>query len=240
MANPFDNMGNSKYNKVLTAVLIIVIIVVVGLLLFFGFDVYRKYYIEKEGKEVIGRFEGKMNEIVSDGQASEQNVVDPGVDLNSIYENNNNTTTDPSGGNSSGGTGIKYKGYDVIGTIEIPATKIKYPILDQVSIRALEASIGCIYTSGGGLNTVGNCVLVGHNYRNGTFFSNNKKLVKGDKIYITDGSGKKVTYIITKKYETSTSDFSYANRDTNGKREISLSTCTDDTKKRLIIWAVEQ
>ena len=29
------------------------------------------------------------------------------------------------------------------------------------------------------------------------------------------------------------------NRDTNGKREISLTTCTDDTSKRLIIWAEE-
>ena len=29
------------------------------------------------------------------------------------------------------------------------------------------------------------------------------------------------------------------NRDTNGKREISLTTCTDDTRDRLIIWARE-
>ena len=26
-------------------------------------------------------------------------------------------------------------------------------------------------------------------------------------------------------------------RDTAGKREVSLSTCTDDSSKRLIIWA---
>ena len=29
-------------------------------------------------------------------------------------------------------------------------------------------------------------------------------------------------------------------RDTAGKKEISLSTCTDDSSKRLIIWAKEE
>ena len=67
-------------------------------------------------------------------------------------------------------------------------------------------------------------VLIGHNYRNGTFFSNNKKLTKGDKIYITDNDGNKVTYIVYKKYETSTGDFDYATRKIGDKREISLST----------------
>lgn len=29
-------------------------------------------------------------------------------------------------------------------------------------------------------------------------------------------------------------------RNTEGKREISLSTCTDDSSKRTIIWAVAE
>ena len=64
--------------------------------------------------------------------------------------------------------------------------------------------------------------------------------LNGDKIYITDLSGKKVTYEITNVYTTSTSDYTYANRDTGGKRGISLSTCTNDTQSRLIIWADEK
>lgn len=245
----FGNMLNSRYNKVLTVILVIVIIAVIGLLVFFGYDVYKKYYIEKESDKVVSRFEGQLNELMSEvldapsvptttNTIEDTNtVVSPGgdLDLNVLY----NETGGSSGG-SSGGNKVTYKGYNVIGTIKIPKTDIEYPILDQVSIRSLEASIGYIYGTGDGLNTVGNCVLVGHNYRNGTFFSNNKKLEKGDKIYITDSSGKKVTYVVTKKYETSTNDFDYATRDVNGKREISLSTCTDDTKKRLIIWAVEE
>lgn len=73
----------------------------------------------------------------------------------------------------------------------------------------------------------------------GTFFSNNKKLVVGDKIYITDQTGQKIEYSVYKTYTTGDTDFSYATRDTNGKREISLSTCTTDASKRLVIWARE-
>ena len=41
-------------------------------------------------------------------------------------------------------------------------------------------------------------------------------------------------------YETDPNDSDYMLRDTNGKREISLSTCTDDASARLVIWAVEK
>lgn len=61
----------------------------------------------------------------------------------------------------------------------------------------------------------------------------------GDKIYITDMKGKTVRYTIYNKYTTNSNDFDYAVRDTNGKREISLSTCTENTKYRLVIWAKE-
>ena len=159
------------------------------------------------------------------------------VDLNTLYQNTGS-------GNSSSnkpGTGVTYMGYDVIGYIEIPATDIKYPIIPdyQSSINSLNVAIVMLYPSNKGLNEIGNTVLAGHNYRDGTFFSNNKRLQNGDKIYITDTSGNKVTYEVYKKYETAANEATYMNRDTEGRREISLTTCTDDTKQRLIIWAKE-
>lgn len=231
-----DNMFNSKYSKLLTVVLIIIIIAVIALLAFLGYDVYRKYTIESESGEAVSRFEEQFNQ--TDTNTTEniiENVIDPNIDLNSIMGTTGNGTS------NSGGNKVTYKGYEVIGTIEIPKTNIKYPIIKQedVGLESLKVAICNLY---GNLNELGgNAVLVGHNYRNGTFFSNNKKLEKGDKIYITDNSGKKVTYVIYKKYETGTGDFDYATRKVDAdKREISLSTCTDDSKKRLIIWAAEE
>ena len=62
-------------------------------------------------------------------------------------------------------------------------------------------------------------------------------LIIGDKIYITDNDGKKVTYTIYNKFETTPEDTSFYQRDTSGKPEVTLSTCTDDSKARLIILA---
>ena len=90
------------------------------------------------------------------------------------------------------------------------------------------------------MNKVGNTTITGHNYRNGKFFSNNKNLAVGDVIYITDATGKKITYVIYNVFETEPSDSSYMTRETNGKREISLTTSTDDYKNRLIVVAREK
>mgnify|MGYP002646502546 FL=1 len=232
-------MFNSKYSKTLTVILILVIITIVGLLIFFGIDVYRRYYIEQTSGEVVNEFRNQFNEITTTNEVEDNTIVNdvtPNVDLNTIYEN---TVDEPSG--DENGVTIPGTNYNVIGVIEIPAIDIEYPIVPdyQGSINSLNVAIVMLYPSNMSLNEVGNAVLAGHNYRNGTFFSNNKRLEEGDKIYITDASGERVEYEVVRKYETSTSDSSYMKRDTNGKRGISLTTCTDDTRRRLIIWADE-
>ena len=126
----------------------------------------------------------------------------------------------------------------MVGTIQIPAINLKYPILEQLSKKSLETSVVLMYTAQG-LNNEGNSVIIGHNYRNGTMFSNVKKLSNGDYIYITDSTGRKVKYTIYNIYRASGSESSYMTRNTNGKREISLSTCTDDSKARTIVLAKE-
>ena len=231
-------MFNSKYSKTLTVILIVVIIAIIGLLIFFGVDVYRRYYIESTAGDAVEEFKDEVNKIASlpVDENTILNDVSPNVDLNTLYQNNGSSIDDDEI------TGVDYMGYSMIGTIEIPKTDIEYPIIadEDASINSLNVAIVKLYPSSDLLNEVGNTVLAGHNYKNGTFFSNNKKLEKGDEIYITDLTGRKVTYEIYNIYETTTSDSEYMNRDTNGRREISLSTCTDDTKERLIIWAAEK
>ena len=182
-----------------------------------------------------------------------EDFVDSFLNDSNIGSNNNNNNTNSTGNvvlegvtenktTESGSSGKKqqFNGYDMSGTIEIPATNVKLPILAQsaLSKSGLETSVIEIY--GNGLNEVGNTTIAGHNYRNGLFFSNNKKLKNGDEIIITDQRGEKVTYIIYNMYQTTSNDAEYMTRDTQGRREISLQTCTDDSKDRLIIWAAEK
>ena len=230
-------MLNSKYSKVLTIILIIAIVIIVGLLVFIGIDWYKAYTVGKDTQNSLDQF----NSYIENNQNNDNNAnFENNIDNNNIIvePNNNNIIEEPSdNNNNSNSEGLTYKGFKVAGVIEIPKTKVKYNVLDDPSAKAMEVGITIIY--GPGLNQTGNTVLAGHNYRNGTFFSNNNKLSSGDKIYITDLSGKKVTYTIYKKYKTDPNDFSYATRNTNGKREISLTTCTDDSSARIIIWAKE-
>ena len=48
-----------------------------------------------------------------------------------------------------------------------------------------------------------------------------------------------MTYEVYNIYQTTQSDATYFTRDTEGRREISLQTCTDDGNNRIIIWAKE-
>lgn len=173
-------------------------------------------------------------------------IVDPYQNL--VTPDNNNNNNDGNNGNSNNGNGgsssdgvssdgTMYKGFKMVGYIEIPKTDVELPILEEATKTAMETSV-CVLT-GVGLNKPGVTVISGHNYRNGLFFSNNSKLSVGDKIYITDKDGDTVTYEIYKKYQTTPEDASYTTVDTNGKKEIVLTTCTDDSSHRIIICARE-
>lgn len=211
--------------SIIIGILIVIILVIVGFLAYYFIT---NYLVLKEAEDAVDSFEEIVEEL------PEENIIE-----NVEVEPQNNQTVTANKTTTSGTrrTTSSYRGYNMIGTIQIPKTKVKAPVVDKVTVKSISAAVGILY--GPGLNEVGNTVLVAHNYRNGTFFSNNKKLVIGDKIYITDATGRKIEYNVYNTYTTSDMDFSYATRDTNGKKEISLSTCTTDASKRLVIWARE-
>ena len=218
-------MFESKYSKVLTVILVIVIIAIIGLLGFLAYDYYQNYVITKDTSEFVDNFQGE----VGDGNSTDGNTT------NSSDENAFDAIEATNTASTSGTTKRTYKGFGVVGTMEIPTINFKYPILEKVTKKSIETSVAFLY--GTGINQPGNSVIIGHNYRNGVFFSNNKKLNNGDKIYITDNDGNKLTYTIYNKFETTPEDTSFYQRDTGGVPEVTLSTCTDDSKARLIIFA---
>ena len=221
-------MFESKYNKLLTGVLIVIIIAIIGLLGFLAFNFFQGNQSTQEAADFVDNYNG-------DDLVPEQDKENTGDNKDNPLEEIEKTTDENSGGAKKKQT---YKGYTVGGTMKIPKINFSYPVLDKVSKSSIENSVAILY--GAGLNQVGNTVIIGHNYRNGQFFSNNKKLNKGDKIYITDYEGNQKTYVIYNKFETTPEDTSFYQRDTNGKAEVTLSTCTDDSKARLIIFAKEE
>ena len=217
-------MFESKYSKVLTVILVIVIVAIVGLLGFLAFDFIQNYLVTNDASNFVEDFNGEVNS--EDNTTADTNTTDDGTNPLDQIESEN------TGGGSTTRT---YKGFGVVGTMEIPATNFSYPILEKVTRKSIETAVA--FQWGVGINQVGNSVIIGHNYRNGLFFSNNKRLQIGDKIYITDNSGTQLTYTIYDKFETTPEDTSFYQRDTAGVPEVTLSTCTDDSSARLIILA---
>lgn len=239
-------MFDSKYGKVLTILLIVLIVAIVGLLCFFGYEKLKKDKNDKEAIAAIEEF-NKDHNISTDATAT-PDVEETPTDDEDNGEIEEIVPTTPSNSENSGSTTntsnsdgkTYYKGFVMVGYIEIPKTNVKLPILEKVTKKSLETSVAIVYPAEAELNQPGNIVIAGHNYRNQMFFSNNKKLQAGDKIYITDESGKKLTYIVYDNFEASPEDTSFYARNTDGVPEITLTTCTQDSSKRTIILAKAQ
>lgn len=220
-------MFESKYSKVLTIILIIVIIAIVVLLGFLAFDYIKKYNTTKQASDFVDNYQGDITTGDNDNTVAEENVT-----LDETNEISTNT------GTNGTGTKKKFKGYTVVGTMKIPTINLEYPILEEVGAGALETGLVVFYPSPDNINLPGNTVVAGHNYRNGLFFSNVKKLSNGDKIYVTDYRGISVTYEVYNKFEASSTDTSFYSRDTDNKPELTLSTCTDASNdQRTIVFA---
>lgn len=130
--------------------------------------------------------------------------------------------------------------YYAIATINIPKLEWDepYPILDHWSNDLLKIS-PCKY-HGADPNEVGNFCIVGHNYRNSLFFSKVPTLENGDSIEITDNYGRKINYIVYDKHVVNEGNTKDTSQVTHGKKEITIITCTNDSKNRVIVKAREE
>ncbi len=230
-------MLSSKYSNVLTMLLVVFIVAIVGLIGYFGYDLLNSKKVQSDAQTTLDEFERAIQREGAEEDDDENigNVTNP---LDQLQQNTpvEETETEPEK--------VYMEGYEVKGRIQIPKTQVDYPILETVTKKTLEMAVGIAYTTAENsdypLNEPGNTVIYGHNFRNGLFFSNNKRLSNGDKVLITDVNNRTVTYIIYNIYQTNATDASFFTRDTEGRREISLQTCTDDSKARIIIWAAEE
>ena len=131
--------------------------------------------------------------------------------------------------------------YIPVATINIPKINVNYPVIDGPTDSTEETEdllkISPTKFWGPEPNEVGNFCIVGHNYRNSRFFSKVPTLVNGDMIEITDLSGKTIQYKIYNKYQVDPRDVSCTTQLTNGKKEVTLITCTDDSKQRVVVKA---
>ena len=88
-------------------------------------------------------------------------------------------------------------------------------------------------------NEIGNFCIVGHNFQTQNMFSNLKNIKIGDTLTISNNKIGKVNYEIYDIYTVIPTDTTCLNQETGGKKETTLITCTNDSKKRIIVKARE-
>ena len=130
-----------------------------------------------------------------------------------------------------------YKGYKVTAKLEIPKINLETYVLEEYSTNALNVSVTKFW--GADPNRDGNFCIAGHNFIRKNMFRNLKKLENGDKLYILDNKVGKIEYEIYDIYKVEPKDTSCLSQETNGKKEVTLITCTNDSKKRIIVKARE-
>lgn len=204
---------------------------------------YDKNRGEQESKQILSEFNSAVPKeedetiaknnvlvVVLDEEKQETNNTDVGKlkTKTKISDLEVQTTSD----------GYKYK---KVASINIPKINVNYVVLDGEtdSEEETEALLKISPTKFWGVdpNKIGNFCIVGHNYRNTKFFSKVPTLENGDIIEITDYTGKTLKYSVYDKYNVQPEDLSCTSQRTNGKKEITLITCTDDSKQRVIVKA---
>ncbi len=132
--------------------------------------------------------------------------------------------------------GLDYSGYTLLGKIEVPRVGFKSVIIKENTYHSMD--LGVVLSYGDALNEPGGYIISGHNYRGQSIFMYGiRNLESGDKIYITDSSGRNLEYTVYEKIR---------NYDPNGTDiykkydgyHITLVTCENDGKSRIVVKAI--
>lgn len=132
----------------------------------------------------------------------------------------------------------EYKGYEVAAKLEIPKIELETYILNTYSEKALNVSATKFW--GADPNKQGNFCVAGHNVQNKNMFYNLRELKIGDSLWLSDNEIGKVEYEIYDIYSVEPENVKCLSQETDGRLEITLITCTNDSKKRIIVKAKEK
>lgn len=172
---------------------------------------------------------------LSDGESEE---VTGGEETDYEISSDGSSSSNPTGSRtgSSSGSSNKSKDYYAEAIFSFPRLNINYAVLNKTSTYLLTVALNKYW--GPEPNQVGNYCIVGHNYTSGKMFGKLKKAQKGDEVKLT-ANNQTVTYKIYNIYVIEPTDVSCTSQLTNGKRELTLLTCTNHGKQRLCVKARE-
>jgi len=228
-----------KKKKMYKINFILSILVIIILFSFYAYAEYDRSKSEDISKDILAGMTVEENPTIKDNTTINSNDKAWIIALDGIDDNANELEEIDLSSKDLTGTYTASNGetYNMIGSISIPSINVNYPILSETTDSLLKVSV-CRFW-GGNANEVGNLCIAGHNYRNKRFFSKVPTLSVGDIIEITDLHNKTIKYEVYDKYTVDPTDTSCTSQITNGKKIVTLITCTNDSKQRVIVQAKE-
>lgn len=210
---------------------------VFSICLLFSYYIYAEYDRSKSeavSKEILlGMKQEKETEVVDTTIKEIDDIIVVALNDNEETSTYNILEQEPSN--------LEYTVNDITYTVEakirIPRLNINYPVLTETSPELLKISLNKYW--GPKPNEVGNYCVVGHNYKSKTMFGRLSEIVNGDLIELEGTDGKTVKYSVYDKYVVQPTDTSCTSQLTNGRRELTLITCTNYGTQRLVVKAKE-
>lgn len=129
-----------KYDNILTVILVIAIAATLVLTGFWIYDTYTKNKVDNDALAAIEEFN---NQIAQNQQNTIEEPEEPTEEPTQTEETPANNNNSSSGTNSNSGS--KYKNFTILGEIQIPKTKVKYPVLQEITPKALNTAVSKLY-----------------------------------------------------------------------------------------------
>ncbi len=120
-----------------------------------------------------------------------------------------------------------------LGKIFIDKIDLEYSVFKEINEDYLKISPCKFY--GVDFGEKGNICIAGHNYNDSRFFGRIAELRTNDKIRLVNLNGEEFEYIVFDIFETDDDDMSVLKANKN--YELTLLTCNNSNKKRIIIKA---
>lgn len=210
--------------------------------LLFSYYIYAEYdrnKSEEVSKEILAEIKEQVDTTVKKDENDKIVVIleVPGTQEDNEdkteKQNNNQTKTNNTKIDTKTYTSKDGVKYTTEAILKIPKINIEYPVLSATSDALLFVSLNKYW--GPQPNEVGNYCIVGHYYENGKMFGKLHKLKNGDKAELTDLSGNTLKYQVYNKYVVEPTDTRCTSQLTDGRKELTLITCTNGGKQRLVV-----
>lgn len=131
-----------------------------------------------------------------------------------------------------------YLGFDVTAKLIIPKINLETYILKDYQENGMKVCASKFW--GPNPNEIGNFCIAGHNYEKENMFNHLIDLEIGDELYLLDNQNGKIKYKIYDIYKVKPENVKPLSQNTNGKRVVTLITCVNYSKNRLIVQAIEE